>query len=108
MALGESVPAALAEARPPESVTAVTRENRQFALATTPSWAAAVWSENGWSSLRCMPRPARVVEHRTREPDHVRLAGHQDRLGLLRVRDQTDRDHLHLHRLFHRSIFFAF
>src|SRR2546426_3566608 len=39
-----------------------------------------------------VPAPARVVEHGTRERDHVGLAGRNDLFSLLRFRDQADGD----------------
>src|SRR6516162_4659620 len=39
-----------------------------------------------------VPAPARVVEHATRERDHIGLARSHDLFGLSRLRDQADRD----------------
>ena len=46
-----------------------------------------------------VPRPARIVEDRPGERDEVRIARSDDRLGLLIVGDQPDRDDRDRYRL---------
>ena len=46
-----------------------------------------------------MPGPMRVVEYSAPDRHHVRLAGGDDELGLLRLGDQADGDDRNAHRL---------
>jgi hypothetical protein len=47
-----------------------------------------------------MPRPARIVEDRAGQRDHVCIAGPNDRFGLFDPRDQSDGDNRHRDREF--------
>src|SRR5690606_7806206 len=54
--------------------------------------------------MRCgVPRPARIIEDRTGQPDHVRVAGAHNGFGLIVVGNQPDGDNRHLHRLLYRA-----
>ena len=50
---------------------------------------------------RRMPRPARIVEDRPRQPDQVRVAGRDDRFRLFVLRDEPDGDDGHRRRPLH-------
>src|SRR5262249_3406321 len=48
------------------------------------------------SELRCgVPGPTRIVDNRTRQGDHVSIAGRDDGFGLLEAGDEPDRDYRH-------------
>jgi hypothetical protein len=47
-----------------------------------------------------MPRPARIVEDRAGQRDHVCIAGPNDRFDLFDPRDQSDGDNRHRDREF--------
>src|SRR4051812_6612419 len=51
----------------------------------------------------CVPWPARIVQDGASQRDQIRIAGADDRLGLLKVSDHSNRDHWYLHCGFHRA-----